>query len=367
MKTHFFLGIGIVALGALIFWYLTNTPELPTLAQLGVVSESTSLSVEEKHKKYTKAAELVEPDGYINTDGITLEELIGKKVVILDIWTYSCINCQRTLPYINAWYDKYRDQGLEIIGVHTPEFAFEEIYDNVVAAVEKYGIKYPVVQDNDYKTWNAYANRFWPRKFIIDIDGFVVYDHIGEGGYEETEKVIQELLEERRQRLGIEMDIASDTVDPENTETVRAHPKSPEIYFGSRRNQWLGNGAVRTGDVQTLSIPASIQPNRMYLEGDWTFFPEYAENASGAVRIIFQYEAEKVFMVAGAGEPVTMTILRDGEPLGAAAGQSVVDGKVTVDAEGLYRLIEDPAGLGQHTMEIIIENPGLQVFTFTFG
>jgi thiol-disulfide isomerase/thioredoxin len=133
--------------------------------------------------------------GYINThDGFRLSEIVGKKVVLVDFWTYSCINCQRTQPYLNAWYKKYKDAGLEIVGVHTPEFAFEKDRANVVAAVEKFGITYPVVQDNDYQTWGTYGNRYWPRKYLIDIDGYIVYDHIGEGGYEETEEKIQELL-----------------------------------------------------------------------------------------------------------------------------------------------------------------------------
>ena len=149
----------------------------------------TACRQQEKSKRYSVAKEITTPDGFINTDGkpVTIGEFVGKKVVLLDIWTYSCINCQRTTPYLNAWYEKYKDDGLVIIGLHTPEFEFEKVYQNVLDATNRLGIKYPVVLDNDYSTWNAYQNRFWPRKYLIDIDGFVVYDHIGEGAYEETE------------------------------------------------------------------------------------------------------------------------------------------------------------------------------------
>src|SRR3989338_3982296 len=156
----------------------------------------------DKASKYESAKEISTPDGFINTDNITIGELVGKKVVLLDIWTYSCINCQRTLPYLKAWHGKYKDKGLVIIGLHTPEFEFEKIYDNVRAAVQKFGITYPVVLDNDYSTWRAYRNQYWPRKYLIDIDGYIAYDHIGEGGYEETERQIQKALEERMTRLG---------------------------------------------------------------------------------------------------------------------------------------------------------------------
>src|SRR3989344_6786961 len=154
------------------------------------VEVKTNINKEEKLARYEPAKEITTPDGFINIDGepITISEFIGKKVILVDFWTYSCINCQRTTPYLNAWYKKYgstllttSSPGLVIIGLHTPEFEFEKNYQNVLEATKKMGIKYPVVLDNDYSTWNAYQNRFWPRKYLIDIDGYIVYDHIGEG------------------------------------------------------------------------------------------------------------------------------------------------------------------------------------------
>ena len=159
------------------------------------------LSESEKAKRYDRAREITDPAGFINSEPFQLRDVIGKKVILLDIWTYSCINCQRTLPYITSWDEKYRDEGLLVVGIHSPEFEFEKKQENVMAAVEQFGIKYPVVLDNDFGTWHAYRNSYWPRKYLIDIDGYVVYDRIGEGGYAETERKIQELLAERAQKL----------------------------------------------------------------------------------------------------------------------------------------------------------------------
>jgi thiol-disulfide isomerase/thioredoxin len=157
---------------------------------------------------------------------------------LLDFWTYSCINCQRTIPYLNAWYAKYKDAGLEIIGVHTPEFDFEKKYENVAAAVRKFGIQYPVVMDSNNRTWNAYGNMYWPEHYLIDINGLVVDRHIGEGGYAETEAKIQQLLTERKDALNDSVAIPTGTVDI--TSTIQAN--SPETYFGATRNEYLTNG-----------------------------------------------------------------------------------------------------------------------------
>ena len=154
------------------------------------------------NKKYI---EIVNPSGFVNTNNapVTIGEYIGKKVILLNVLTYSCSNCQATFPYVNTWYDKYEDDGLIVIGLHTPEFAFEKDKANVEAAMLKFGIKYPIVMDNDYATWTAYGNRYWPRKYLIDIHGNIIYDHIGEGAYEETEAEILKALIERKNILDV--------------------------------------------------------------------------------------------------------------------------------------------------------------------
>ena len=327
----------------------------------------TSQPAAGKDRRYETAKEIVSPAGFINDEPFKIQDLIGKKVILVDFWTYSCINCQRTLPYLTSWYDKYQDQGLEIIGIHTPEFEFEKKLANVERAVEQYGIKYPVVLDNDYGTWRNYANRYWPHKYLIDIDGFIVYDHIGEGGYAETEQEIQKLLAERQQVLGEGGSIASDMVNPTGVEQVdTSRLYSPEIYFGSARNTNLGNGQSGQTGSQNFILPNNIRRDNLYLAGSWNIQPEFAENQQAGAKIVFYYQAQKVFIVARSDQPVKLQILRDGQPVGEVSGRDVINGEVTVQADQLYRLIED-SEWGEHTLEIIVESPGLQVFTFTFG
>ncbi len=320
-----------------------------------------------KKMRYDQAKELAGISGYLNTGGeaIRIADLIGKKVIMVDFWTYSCINCQRTTPYLNAWYDKYRDQGLEIIGVHTPEFDFEKNKENVAQAIAKFGIAYPVVQDNDYATWRAYANRYWPRKYLIDIDGYIVYDHIGEGGYEETEKKIQELLRERAETLATEADISSDVADPDVDIASSQRPGSPEIYFGAWRNEHFGNGKQSTEGVQTLTRPEKISLNQLYLVGEWNITREYAESVSDDARVIFKFRAQDVFTVASADPEKEIQVLLDGVPVTVGAGMDVVNGKTTISDETLYRLIEADQS-SEHTLEMIVP-AGVQYYTFTFG
>ena len=324
--------------------------------------------VAEKEKKFERAKEISTPDGFVNSEEFQLADLIGQKVIIVDFMTYSCINCQRTYPYLNAWYEKYKNDGLVIVGMHTPEFDFEKDIDNVRKAMKRHGIKFPIVLDNDFSTWNAYENRYWPHKYLIDIDGFIVYDHIGEGGYEETEEKIQELLNERRERLGMGDMITDAIVKPDNVEDVdTSNPRSPEIYLGAWRNELFANGPRFTEGVGMFERPESPETHLLYLDGEWDIKDRHAETVSGPARIIYKYQAEKVFMVLGAENPVKVKLLRDGKPVGDAAGSDFVGGEGTVHNKQLYRLIEDPEGWGEHTLEIIIEEGILEAYTFTFG
>lgn len=334
-----------------------------------------------KAKKYPMTPELVGPDGYINTDGepITIGEFKGKKVVLIDIWTYSCINCQRTLPYIKSWYGKYKDQGLEIIGVHTPEFAFERVEQNVRNAAEGFGLKYPIVLDNGYRTWTAFGNQFWPRKYLIDIDGFIVYDHAGEGEYVEAEEAIKKALQERAERLGGQM-VKYGASSPADVISVDFDKVgSPETYFGSARNNNFGSGKPGVSGLQSFEEPITVNKNMLYLIGPWNIQSEYAETGStvggtaGSARIDFLYRAKNVYFVAGSkGEsPIEVEVLRDSKPLEKAhAGSDVYfkDGKSYFKVTGnrLYRVIENGA-YEQHLLEFIISKPGLQAYTFTFG
>jgi len=335
-----------------------TTEETTEVSKKNMQQKESFLTTEEKKGKFILAPEISTPDGFINTNDkpITISEFKGKKVVLLDIWTYSCINCQRTIPYLNEWHKTYEDEGLIIIGLHTPEFAFEKVQTNVEKAVKDFNIKYPVVLDNDFSTWNAYKNRYWPRKYLIDIDGYIVYDHAGEGQYEKTEEAVQKALRERAHRLDMDMDISSGTSNP--TGAISADfgkIKSPEIYFGSARNSLLTNGIVGFLGEQILSLPQNLLSNKLYLDGKWNFTSEYAENKNVS-NIVFKYEAKNVYMVASADKDLEISIYKD----------DVFVKKINVKDEQLYSLIED-TNYGKHTLKIQIPTAGLKAFTFTFG
>ncbi len=334
----------------------------------------TLATTTDKVATYPPAVEFSNPTGFINSPSpegsdkpFTLKSLIGKKVILVDFWTYSCINCIRTLPYLTGWYERYHDKGLEIVGVHTPEFGFEKVYANVLAAVRKFGIAYPVVLDSDYGTWSAYGNQYWPHEYLIDIDGYIVEDHVGEGGYAQTEEEIQKLLAERARRLGEVVAVSGPTLSPSKAEPAGQHPLSPETYFGAGRNEFFGNGTQGVEGTQMLTIPAATEPEEFYLSGSWNFTKEYAKNLTSA-RIRYAYQGDNLFFVASSERGVTIKILRDGKPLSADIRGEDVDADSTahIKENRLYRLIEDKMW-GQHTIDIQVESPGLQAFTFTFG
>lgn len=302
----------------------------------------------------TPYVEIAHPAGFVNTDGITIESLVGKKVILVDFMTYSCINCQRTFPYMVAWYDRYRDEGLEIVGIHTPEFAFEKDIANVRDAMQRFGIEYPVVLDNDYATWRAYGNQYWPRKYLIDIHGNVVYDHIGEGGYEETEAKIQELLAERARVLGEDFPDTAGQVSSE-IDGVQSVAQSPETYFGALRNEYFANGTKGRVGTQALMIPNAKSVNALYLGGTWDIEPEYAESEQGA-SVSYAYLAKAVYVVAEADAPAELEVWVDGK----------LRETLSIQESRLYTLVEDDAS-GLHTLELRAPSGGVKLYAFTFG
>ncbi|OGY31520.1 MAG: hypothetical protein A3C02_00740 [Candidatus Andersenbacteria bacterium RIFCSPHIGHO2_02_FULL_45_11] len=289
--------------------------------------------------------EITEPAGFVNTNSITMKELIGKKVILVDFMTYSCINCQRTFPYMTAWYEKYKGQGLEIVGIHTPEFAFEKNIDNVRAAMQKFGITYPVVLDNDYGTWKAYDNNYWPRKYLIDIRGNIVYDHAGEGNYEETEMKIRELLDERATVMGEATSALGSDLAAERIASPQNFARSPETYFGALRNK------VRANSVR----PSFIIPNQLYLIGDWNISEEYAQAVRDA-SVLYRYNAKNVYIVAEADTDTLVDVLQDGKLLRT----------ITIKQSTLYTLVED-AQAGEYLLELKPKQPGVRFYAFTFG
>ena len=329
--------------------------------------------------QFKKAPEFEKITGYINTNPINLSDLKGK-VILVDFWTYSCINCIRTIPYLVDWNDKYEDKGLVIVGIHTPEFEFEKNIDNVKAAVERFGIKYPVIQDNDKGTWNAYQNQYWPRKYIIDNEGYIRYDHIGEGGYAETEKVIQSLLQERSAQLDLDSNLSisnnntatKTTTIPENAQSVDfSKINSPELYFGYQLARVpLGNpegfNPDQTVDYSLVKTGSDIKPNIIYLDGTWKNNADNMELQSNTGRIALVYSAKSVNIVAGGKGEVSLS--EDGStPLGKNLGADLSEeGRFAIDGQRLYNLLMHD-NYGAHSIVIDVKGRGFQAYTFTFG
>jgi len=323
-----------------------------------------------KEGKYPMAPELTGIAGYLNAeDDLTIQKLTEEgKVVLIDFWTYTCINCIRTLPYLTSWDEKYRDEGLVIIGVHTPEFEFEKKYENVQDAIEKYNIQYAVVQDNDYATWTVFENRYWPRKYLIDTEGFIRYDHIGEGAYEVTEEKIKELLAE----------IGGDVEGIEITEEEESEFRlltTPELYagysFALTRGQDLGNiEGMQPGQVITYSIPGEIFEDIIYLEGYWRSDPDNLELIGESGLIFLSFNGKEVNIVADSLEdPMRMEVFINGDYISEEqAGSDVVfDGKkgfILVDKPQLYNVVD--GSYGNYDLTLKAENDFI-FNAFTFG
>ena len=309
------------------------------------------------------APDFVSPGRWFNTggDSLSIAGLTGEeRVVLIDFWTYTCINCIRTLPYLRAWDAEYRDDGLTIVGVHSPEFAFEKEADNVAEAVSENGIRYPVVQDNELGTWTAFANRYWPAKYLIDSEGEVRYVHFGEGSYAETEAAIRSLLAEAGDReLG-------SGADAGRAEVADPGLRTPETYLGWERAEGFVEPPRPGVADYTAPDPGSLELNELAYGGRWRVDGESATAVAEAT-ISLAFQARRVFLVLGAeGGLGKVEVLLDGEPLtGPGAGEDVRDGHITVSGQRLYRLVDLPE-VARATLELRFE-PGVTGYAFTFG
>lgn len=290
---------------------------------------------------------------------ISLSSLRGK-VVLIDFWTYTCINCIRTLPYVTSWYDSYHNQGFVVIGVHTPEFQFEHDSGNVEKAIAMYHIHYPVAQDNNYATWNAFSNQYWPAEYLIDQSGMIRRTEFGEGNYDETDKAIRELLKEAGHSVTKNAGSLSDQT-PHGT-------ISPETYIGANRMQYyFPNGNVPAGDY-TLSLQDPVT-NTFSLGGHWIIGDEYAQTKENGI-LAYNFIASRVFLVlsppqGGKGE---IRVLLDGKQIpDGLSGSDVHKGMITVDGDRLYSLVDLHSTPQAHTLRLEFLTPGIQVFAFTFG
>jgi len=308
--------------------------------------------------------------GWLNSQPLTAAGLRGK-VVLIDVWTYTCINWLRTLPYVRAWAEKYKNQGLVVIGVHTPEFAFEKNVDNVRRAAKDMRVDYPIAIDSDYAIWRALNNEYWPALYFVDAQGRIRHHHFGEGEYEQSERIIQQLLAEAGIG-GVGHELVS--VDARGAEAAADWEslKSPENYVGYERTEnFASPGGAVLDKRRVYAAPAQLRVNHWALSGDWTVKKQATVLNKAKGRIAYRFHARDLHLVMGPavrGTSVRFRVLIDGKPPGAAHGIDVDDqGNGTVTGQRLYQLIRQPKPIADRQFEIEFLDSGVETFAFTFG
>ena len=300
---------------------------------------------------------------WLNSVPLERTELHGH-VVLFDFWTLTCINWLRTAPYVRAWSEAYRNDGLVVIGVHTPEFSFEHEIDLVRRAIKDRGIEYPVAMDNDYRVWSAFDNHYWPALYFVDADGIIRNQHFGEGRYEESERVIQQLL-------GIERELVSVAARGVEAAADWAHLRTPETYLGYQRSHHsaLPDGAAF--DVpRSYVLPGKLRANHWALDGDWTIRGESValERAGGSIAYRFHARDAHLVLSRGAREPIPFRVLLDGEAPGPSGGVDVdEDGNGVLRDGRMYQLVRQHDAVREQTLEITFLEPGTEGYAFTFG
>lgn len=300
----------------------------------------------------TPAPDFVGITKWLNTDkSLTIADLKGK-VVLVDFWTYTCINCIRSLPFVTSWYDKYKDQGFVVIGVHTPEFEFEKDTNNVLNAIKQYNIHYPVPQDNNYATWNAYNNQYWPAEYLIDAKGNIRRTHFGEGEYDQTEMAIQALLKEKGSSMSAGLvNLADQTPHTQ---------LSPETYLGSKRMQfYYPSGQLENGQ-QNFTLSDNLPLNSFEFGGQWSITDDTAITGDKAI-LNYNFFADKVYIILRSGK----------NPSGVAKVKVFLDNKldgiITIDVDRLYGVVDLHGNTGEHILRLEFQTPGVEAYTFTFG
>lgn len=306
---------------------------------------------------------------WLNSSPLTTEQLRGK-VVLVDFWTYSCINCIRTIPYTRAWAEKYKDQGLVVIGVHSPEFAFEKKIDNVKGAIKDFKIGYPVAIDNNFKIWRAFENNYWPAAYFIDAQGRIRYHHFGEGNYEESEKVIQELLAEAGSQKAESNPVTPNANGAEAAPDLR-NMRSGETYIGySQAANFVSPEGLKGGASRDYSV-GELGLNEWGLTGNWTVGSEQATLNQSGGGIAYRFSARDLHLVLGPGadgEPVRFQVKIDGKAPGESHGADTdAEGNGTVTETRLYQLVRQAGDVEERTFEVRFLDPGVEAFAFTFG
>jgi thiol-disulfide isomerase/thioredoxin len=308
--------------------------------------------------------------GWINSKPLTAKELKGK-VVLVDFWAYSCINCLRSLPYIEAWAQKYKDDGLVVIGVHTPEFDFEKQLPNVQRAVQKFGVTYPIALDSNRAIWDAFHNEYWPAHYFIDAKGKVRFEHFGEGNYDQSEHWIQELLQERSAKP---MPASAVGVHGQGIEAAADENdvRSPETYIGyARAEHFRSPGGIRQDAEKAYTAPVQPALNQWGLDGKWVDHEQAAVLKSVGGKIVFHFHARDLHLVLGPtadGKPVRFRVTVDGQAPGENHGVDTdAEGNGVVTDHRLYQLVRQKGVVTDRIFMIEFEDPGVQAFSFTFG
>jgi len=325
-------------------------------------SDTTNVDTTDLFNANSPAPDFVGITHWLNTNKpISIKDLKGK-VVLVDFWTYTCINCIRTLPHVTSWYDKYHNQGFVVIGVHTPEFPFEHETANVENAIKQYGIHYPVAQDNNYSTWNNYTNEYWPAEYLIDANGNIRRTDFGEGQYDQMELAIQTLLKDAGKKVTSKLDNLPDTT-PQNQ-------ISPETYLGSSRMEYYYPSVTLGDGTSTYTLPSSTPQNMFSLGGEWTINDGNAV-AGNKATLVYNFNASNVYLVLNpstANKASQVKVFIDNKPANSTnAGSDVKNGVLTVTTDRLYNLVDLHGKTENHVLRLEFQTPGTQVFAFTFG
>jgi len=307
---------------------------------------------------------------WLNSKPLSPEDLRGK-VVVVDVWTFTCINWLRTEPYVRAWAEKYKDQGLVVIGVHSPEFAFEHDLDNVRRAAKAMRVDYPIAVDNDFAVWRALNNNYWPALYIADANGRIRFHQFGEGEYEQSERVIQQLLVEAGSN-GVKSDLARPDARGIEVAADWNNLKSPENYVGYERTQnFASPGGAKRDKPQTYALPGQLRQNHWALAGEWTVTRGAVVATKANARVAYRFHARDLHLVMGpptGSAPVRFRVLIDGKPPGAAHGADIDEqGLGTATEQRLYQLVRQPSPIADRTFEIEFLDPGVEAYAFTFG
>lgn len=351
---------GIIIIAALIAAFVSPTASVNKItSKANQAQNSPSTQIVAGLETAYPAPPILGIDAWINSQPLTIADLKGR-VILIDFWTYSCINCIRTLPYLKNWYNKYHDQGFVIIGVHTPEFEFEKNFDNVKNAVEKFQIPYPIALDSHYGTWLSFHNHYWPAHYLIDKNGMIVYVHFGEGGYDIAEHNIVALL-------GVKNDNIKNIESNAPISTLLA--QTPETYLGySRQNSYAGNQTLVQDQISNYQYPQSLPLHHWALNGIWDLQDQQIVSMESNAALKIHFFAGKVYAVMGSNDnkPIKLRVQLNNQTIGSNAGKDVTNGTITLTEHRLYEVVDSKQPING-TLELIPESSGATFYTFTFG